>query len=121
MLFILFRLILISAWLFAIIYFSVKLAVNKSLLKKPEEEIKEEEGQDLGLVKLRDIEVLSNDELKEAIKLLQNKGEEKKEETDYEQYQKYAGILNKLKEMGYFTTGQYLDKIDILMDYYKIE
>jgi len=116
-----FILILIrSVWLFAIIFFSVRLAI-KPLLKKPEKEMKEEEDQDFGLVKLRDIEVLSNDELEEAIKLLQNKGTRKKEKTDNEQYQKYAGILNRLKEMGYFTVEQYLSKIDKLKDYYKVD
>jgi hypothetical protein len=105
-----------SVWLFIIIYFSVRLAI-KPLLKKPKEEIKEDE--DFGLVKLRDIEVLSNDELEEVIKLCQNKGALKKD-VDYEQYQKYAGVLNELKEKGYFTEEQYLSKINKLNEYFKI-
>lgn len=114
------QILILSVWLFAIIFFSVRLAINP-LLKKPEEESEEEKAQDFGLIKLRDIEVLSNDELEEAIKLLQNKGAPKKEESNYEQYQKYEVILYKLIEMGYFTADQYLNKIEKLKDYYKVE
>lgn len=72
-----------SALLFAIIYFSVSLAIAP-LLHKPEESLPFTKN--LGLVKLRDIEVFSNDELEEVLKLYQNIGTRKK---DYEQYQKY--------------------------------
>ncbi|MFA6940405.1 MAG: hypothetical protein WCQ54_05395 [Clostridiaceae bacterium] len=106
-----------SIWLFVIIYFSVRLAI-KPLIKKQEEEIKQDE--DFGLVKLRDIEILNNDELEEVIKLYQNKGALKKD-TDNEKYQKYAGVLNELKVMGYFTEEQYLNKINKLNEYFNID
>jgi hypothetical protein len=107
--------ILSSILLFAIIYFAVRLAISP-LLKKQDEVVVD--NQDLGLVKLRDIEVLNNTELEEIIALYQNKGAIKKE---YEQYQKYEKVLKELKEIGYLTDEQYSVKISKLKNYYKID
>lgn len=106
--------ILSSILLFTIIYFAVRLAIGP-LLKKQEEVVTDK--QDLGLVKLRDIEVLNNTELEEVIALYQNKGAKKKE---YEQYQKYEKVLKELKEIGYLSDEQYLIKITKLRSYYEI-
>lgn len=100
--------------LFIIIYSAVKLAISP-LLDKSEDIIND--SKDFGLVKLRDIEVLNDTELEEVIELYQKKSINKE---DHVQYQKYAKILNELKQMGYFTEEQYLDKLDRLKDYFKV-
>lgn len=64
-----------SLLLFAIIYLSVNLAI-KPLLIKQEESLSL--NKNLELVKLRDIDVLSNDELEEVIKLYQDIKSKKK-------------------------------------------
>jgi hypothetical protein len=107
--------ILLSILLFAIIYCAVRLAIEP-LVKKQEEVTTDK--QDLGLVKLRDIEVLSNTELEEVIALYQNKGSKKKE---YEQYEKYKRVLNELIEIGYLSDEQYSIKISKLKKYYKVD
>jgi hypothetical protein len=114
--------------LFLIITFAVKIAVKESLyefkeciakefnLSKSGEIIVEEK--DCGLVKLRDIEVFSNTELEEVIELYQNKSVRKE---NYEQYQKYAKVLNELKEMDYFTEEELYSRIDKLKKYFKVD
>lgn len=104
-----------SVILFCVIYFSVRLAINP-LLNKQEEPIKDNE--DFGLVKLRDIEILSGAELEEIIELYKNKGVKEK---DYEQYKKYERVLNELKEMEYFTEEQYLSKVTKLKKYFEVD
>lgn len=84
-------------------------------IKKPDEYISENE--DLGLVKLRDIEVLSNTELEEIIEIYHDKNVKK---CDYEQYQKYEKVLNELKETGYFSDAQYSNKITELKKHFKV-
>ncbi|WP_055668563.1 hypothetical protein [Desnuesiella massiliensis] len=104
-----------SIILFGVIYFSVRLAINP-LLNKQEELIKDNE--DFGLVKLRDIAILSDAELEEVIGLYKNKGVK---EEDYTQYKKYEKVLNELKEMGYFTKEQYSAKVDKLKKYFEVD
>lgn len=104
-----------SIILFGVIYFSVRLAINP-LLNKQEEPIKDNE--DFGLVKLRDIAILSDAELEEVIGLYKNKGVK---EEDYKQYKKYEKVLNELKEMGYFTEEQYSAKVDKLKKYFEVD
>ena len=106
--------LILSALLFVIIYFSVRLAIGP-LLNKPDEVITE--NKDFGLVKLRDMEVLNDTELEEVIELYQNKIDRKE---DYEQYQKYEKVLNELKDMGYLSDEQYSNKITRLKKYFKI-
>lgn len=111
----LFFIILFSILMFSIIYFAVRLAIQPLLLLQQKEETLEQ--QDFGLVKLRDINILNNDELEEIIELY-NKKFVKKDE--YEAYQKYANVLSELKELGYFTNEDYLDKMAKLKNYFKI-
>jgi len=76
--------------LFAIIYSAVRLAV-KPLLYKPDEVVAyKQEG---GLLKLREINVLSPSEFKLVIELYQKKGAKKQV---YEEYERYAKFLNEL-------------------------
>lgn len=107
--------ILLSALLFLIIYFAVKLAIHP-LLSEPEQII--DDNQDFGLVKLRDIEILSDNELEDVIELYQNKSAKK---VNYEQYQKYAKVLDELKEMSYFTEEKYFNRLDKLKKYFKVD
>jgi hypothetical protein len=114
--------------LFLIITFAVKIAVKESLYEFKEDMAKGFEpnisgeivakDKDYGLVKLRDIEVLSNTELEEVIQLYQNKGFRKE---NYEQYKKYAKVLNELKEMDYFTEEQLSSKMDKLKKHFKVD
>ncbi len=106
--------LLSSLLLFIIIYSAIRLAINP-LLNKSEEMIND--NQDFELVKLRDIEVLSDSELEEVIELYQKKSVKKE---DYEQYQKYAKVLNELRQMSYFTEELHFDKLNRLKDYFKV-
>ena len=99
---------------FFIIYFAVRLAISP-LINEPDEIDKS--NQNNGLVKLRDIGVLSTIELEEVIALFNNKGSEKE---DYEQYIKYVKALNELVKMGYFNDEELSSRINKLKEYYKI-
>ncbi|MEG0775405.1 hypothetical protein [Clostridium sp.] len=101
--------------LFIVTYFAVRLAINP-LLNRKKESITDTHSSEI--IKLRDMEILDNAELEEVIKLYQNRMDKKKE---YEQYEKHAKILNELKEMGYFTNIQYLNKIHELKSYFKVD
>ena len=101
--------------LFAIIYFAVRLAIIP-LVNRPEEVFTYK--QDFGLVKLRDIDVISPTELDEIVELYQKKGAKNE---NYEQYQRYEKVLNELKWMEYFTNEEYLGKMDKLKKYFKVD
>jgi hypothetical protein len=100
-----------SIFQFIIIYFAVRMAI-KPLINESEEVVSE--NNDLGLVKLRDIEVFNNDELEEVIKLYQNKGVKKND------YERYAKVLSELKEMEYLSEEQYSNKLYKLKEYFKV-
>lgn len=97
---------------FAVIYFAVRLAISPLLYKSDEETAYD---QDFGLVKLRDIDVLSPAELEEVINLFQN-GDIRKESN--KEYQKYEMVLKELKRINYLTDVQYSNKLDILKKYF---
>ncbi|MFL0247153.1 hypothetical protein [Candidatus Clostridium stratigraminis] len=100
--------------LFTIIYVAVRLAIIP-LLYKPEEDVTN--TQESGLVKLRDIGILSNDELEYVIKLYQDRHAHNRK---YEQYQKYAKVLSELKEIDYFNDEEYSSRIDKLKRYFNV-
>ena len=104
-----------SILLFVIIYLAVRLAIKPLLNKQDDDNADTEE---YGLVKLRDIDVLSNTELEEIIELYQKKRDNKQEN---KLYQKYKLILEELKEMGYFSDGQYVNKMHILKKYFNVD
>lgn len=108
---------LISIVLFAIIYFAVSLAINP-LLRRQGEIITDTGNQNFKLVKLREMKILSDAELEWAIKRYQNKNDKSQ---GYDQYQKYAKILNELKEMGHFTDERYCNRVDKLKKYFEID
>jgi hypothetical protein len=105
----------LAIFLFFIIYFSVRLAISP-LLNRHDKII--EDKQDFGLVKLRDIELLSDTELKEVMELYQNKSDREK---NYEVYKKYAKVLNELKEMGYLADEQYSIRLNKLNKYFNVD
>lgn len=72
---------------------------------------------ELDLVKLRDIEVLSNTQLEEVIEMYKKKAN--KSESD-DQFQKYKKLLDELKQSGYFSDDQYFSGLDKLEKYYDV-
>lgn len=114
---------LLSIFLFAIMYFAVRLAINP-LLRDQDEivTVTDIDKQISELVKLRDMDIFDNDELELVIKQYQNKNDKKDDKrNDYGDYKKYAEILNDLKAMDYFITNeQYFDKMDKLKKYFEV-
>lgn len=104
-----------SILLFIIIYLAVRLAINPLLSKQDDADTDKES---YGLVNLRDIDVLGNTELEEVIELYQKKRDNKQEN---KQYHKYKLILGELKEMGYFSDEQYVDKIYMLKKHFNVD
>lgn len=68
------------------------------------------------LIKLRDIGLLSDTELEDAIELVQNKSAIKE---TYEQYQAYERTLTELKKIGFLNEEQYAEKSDSLKMYFE--
>ena len=80
--------------------------------KREEGRLKELNPEDFNeLMKLRDLEVLSDKELEEIKNFYQ---EENLREIDHAQYKKYKAILKDLRDKGYFSEVQYQDKINRL-------
>lgn len=100
-----------SLILFVIVYLAVRLAINPLL----DEENFDTEDEELELIKLRDIGVLSNTELEEIIEFYERIRSRKQKR---EQYRKCQMILEELKEMGYFSDEQYADKIYMLKNHF---
>lgn len=107
--------VLSGIFLFFIIYGAVRLAIDPLLHKQGERNIG---SQNLGLIKLRDIGVLTYSEINEIVEIYHNKNAKQE---GYEQYQRYLKVLNELKEMGYFTDEQYSNKVDLLKKHFKID
>ncbi|MBU3189997.1 hypothetical protein K9O30_12710 [Clostridium bowmanii] len=101
--------------LFSVIYFAVRLAIIPLINEPDEERIYQ---QDFGLVKLRDIDILSPTELDEVIEIYQKIGTE---DEDYEQYHKSEKVLNELKEIGYFTDEEFSNRIEKFKKYFKVK
>lgn len=97
---------------FIIIYLAVRLAITPLIPRMID---REDDEDDSGLVKLRDIEVLTNRELEEIIELYHSKSVENKDKQDYE---KYSKVLNELKALGYFTHEEYAKRLEKLNEYY---
>lgn len=97
---------------FVIIYLAVRLAIDPLIPKDREVDVSQ---QDQGLIKLRDMEVLNNDELEEIIQIFSDKSMENK---DHQQLLKYSRVLDNLKEIGYFTDEEYMKRMAKLKNYY---
>ena len=99
-----------------ILFFVMKAAAEAALeafqAKREEGRLKELNPEDFNeLMKLRDLEVLSDKELEEIKNFYQ---EENLREIDHAQYKKYKAILKDLRDKGYFSEVQYQDKINRL-------
>jgi len=70
------------------------------------------------LIGLRDMELLSDEELEEVIERYQK---ERADQENYEKYEKYSGVLNALKEDGYFSEEQYAERSEGLKRHFNIE
>lgn len=101
--------------LFIIIYLAVRLAINPLIPKPNEQEDDKDSENNVGLVKLRDIEVLTNTELEEIIELYHSKSIRNK---DKQQYDKYSKVLKELREIGFFTYEEFAERIEKLNEYY---
>ena len=101
--------------LFIIVYLAVRLAINPLIPKHIELEDENDNVDDVGLVKLRDIEVLTNTELEEIIELYHGKSVRNK---DRQQYEKYSKVLKELKEIGFFTHEEFTKRMEKLNEYY---
>lgn len=101
--------------LFIIIYLAVRLAINPLIPKPIELEYTDSES-DVGLVKLRDIEVLTNTELEEIIELYHGKSVKSE---DKQQYEKYSKVLKELKDIGFFTYEEFTERMEKLNEYYR--
>ena len=109
---------LLSFGILLIIFFFVMKAAVKSAIG----DMNDAQGR-LGsvvdeLIKLRDIELLSNDELEEVIEIYKDENVKKE---NYEEYAKYAAILEKLKEREYFNHEQYAERSNRLKEHYNID
>ncbi|SNS72562.1 hypothetical protein SAMN05446037_101887 [Anaerovirgula multivorans] len=110
---------LLNAFLIFIIgYFAVRLAIRPLLDHLDQQEEITIDEQNSGLTKLRDIDVLDNTELEEIIALYNNKTKIKE---NNEKYKKYENVLNELKETGYFTEEDYLNRMTKLRKYLKVD
>lgn len=103
--------VILSFILFIIIYAAVRLAINPLIPKSTDSENEDDDG----LVKLRDIEVLTDTELEEIIELYHNNSVKNKEKV---KYKKYSKILNELKEIEFLTDEEYANKKKKLDEYY---
>jgi len=101
--------------LFIIIFAAVRLAISPLIYPA---ETDKKDVDESGLIKLRDINVFTNDELNDVIQIFYNKGYENKEQ---EKYLKYTQVLIELKEIKYFTEEDFNDKMEKLKNYYGIK
>ncbi len=107
-----------------LLFFVIKAAV-KAALKDTVEIIKavlrreDDNATDAkDVIKLRDFGILSDDELQEASELYQKA---KEREKNCKAFNKYEKVLSELKEIGYLTDGQYMDKNNALKKHVNIE
>lgn len=106
--------ILLGILLFIIIHFAVRAAI----ISARNISVVNEQKDNPDLVSLRDIGVLSNEELEQVIdiyneKLIKSKNQEK--------YVKYHKTLTELKEMGFFSDEIYDEKIVEIKESCKID
>lgn len=99
--------------IFIIVYAAVRLAISPLLVK---EGYYENSG--TGLIKLRDMGILNNDELDAAIEFYGSKNIPQGASAKYHRYEK---VINELMQIGYLTDEEYLYKVDKLKKYFKLD
>lgn len=102
--------------LFITIYLAVRLAITPLIQRQNEPEDDKDSENSVGLVKLRDIEVLTNTELEEIIELYHSKSVRNK---DKQQHEKYLNVLKELREIGFFTHEEFAERMEKLNEYYR--
>lgn len=104
----------IPAYIIGIIFliFDAMFGNNKDLKKAVDN------NDEASLIHLRDIRVLSNEELEDAIKLFNGQSLKDKEDGEYLRCLK---VLNQLKERGYLTDNILKEKIINLKSHYNID
>lgn len=107
--------ILIIIVLFIINYCATMKAINP-LLDYIDNNIKHKKECDL--VKLRDLEVLDDNELEDVIKLVEKRNEQREQ---HESYKKCIETLEEIKDIGYFTEEQYLSRLQKLKEHFKVQ
>jgi len=111
-----FGLFLFSCFIsFIIIFAAVRLAIKPLIIADEKDENTIDKSE---LYILRDISVLSNDELDEVIQIYYNKASEYE---GYESYLKYSRVLNELKESKYLTEEAFNEKMEKLANHYNIK
>lgn len=112
--------LLVDITLFVPIYFIGIILLISGAMTETNNELKEVQNDydESSLIHLRDIEVLSNEELEESIILF---GKQPLKDNKHEEYLKYQKIINELQEKGYFTDEILREKIKKLKIYYKID
>lgn len=106
-----------------ILFFVMKAAVKSAIddidvkIKKESQSEPDQENYD-ELIKLRDIELLSDNQLEEVISLYQA---EKVNKENYDAYIKYSKILAGLKEREYLSLEDYNDKSEKLKRHFNID
>lgn len=110
------------------LYFLIKAAVKAALKAAHEDKMlringtrrqKENDETDTSdVIKLRDLGILSDDELGEAAEMYQKAKERERDQTAFYKSEK---VLSELKEIGYLNDEQYRDKINALEKQYYIE
>lgn len=94
--------------LFIIIYLAVRLAITPLIDRQEDEaDIKD----DISLVDLRDMNVITSIELEDIMRLYQSKV---LNDRGKERYIKYSKVLTELKDIGYFNEDTLNEKLDIL-------
>ncbi|MEL1135447.1 hypothetical protein AAC978_09690 [Desulfitobacterium sp. THU1] len=89
---------------------------RRSSINKDDEKLFAKENES-GLIKMRDIEVLSNSQLEEIIEMRKKKADKNE---NHELYQKYKKMLDGLKQDGYLDEGEYYTSLDKLEEHYKV-
>lgn len=104
--------------LFYVMKAAVKSAIDEIQIKAKIDEKCETDKEDAGkLIALRDMEILNDTELEEVIEIYKSVRTNKE---NNEQYLKYSKVLCELKDIEYFSEGQYADKSDMLKKYFNI-
>ncbi len=106
------------ALMFAIVYIAAWLAVRPLLMNLKRQKEPSVEEKISRLDKLRDIEVLDQDEFEEIKDRFINDG---KTDGAAETYEQYLDYLYDLKEKGFLTKEDYVSKISKLKQYCMVE
>jgi hypothetical protein len=105
--------------LFYVMKAAVKSALDDIRVQKNKDSLKEAVNEGFeALIALRDLELLSDSELEEAIVMCKN---DKADKEVLERFKNYAKTLDDLKAKGYFSDEQYNEKTVALKKHFNID